>query len=113
MLYNILVKEKLSAGLLRLSLFQAVGVALYCSLVGTLFWKGNEIFGKVPNYFGPVAFLLLFSTSALICGAIVFYRPYKLFFEGNKKEAADLVLYSAGWLLVFFLLFLSLAFFLK
>lgn len=107
------MKEKLSSGLFRLGLFQAGGVALYCSLVGTLFWKGNEIFGKVPNYFGPVAFLLLFSTSVLVCAVIVFYRPYKLFFEGKKKEAVDLVLYTAGWLFAFFLMFLFLAFFLK
>src|SRR4030065_504773 len=33
--------------------FQALGLAAYCGLVGILFWKGNEIFGKVPNYWGP------------------------------------------------------------
>lgn len=88
---------------------QAVGVTLHCGLVGVLFWKGNEIFGKAPNYAGPVAFLLLFSVSALICTLIVFYQPYKLFFNGKKKEALDLVLYTTGWLFIFFLIFLSLA----
>lgn len=85
---------------------QALEVTLYCSLIGVLFWKGNEIFGKVPNYFGPVAFLLLFSVSALVCALIVFYQPYKLFFAGKKNEAVDLVLYTTEWLFGFFLIFL-------
>ena len=94
-------------------LLQAVGVTAYCSLVGLLFWKGNELFGKAPNYAGPVAFLLLFSVSGLICGLIVFYRPYFLFFSGKKKEAADVVLATAGWLFIFLLIFLSVAIFFR
>ena len=90
---------------------QAVGVTVYCSLVGLLFWKGNELFGKAPNYAGPVAFLLLFSVSGLICGLMVFYRPYVLFSDDKKKEAADTVLATAGWLFVFLLVFLSFAIF--
>jgi len=92
---------------------QAIGVTLYCGLVGMLFWKGNVIFGKVSNYFGPVAFLLLFSVSVMICGLLVFYQPYKLFFSGKKQQAADLVLHTAIYLFVFFLLFLFLAIILK
>ena len=95
--------------LTRLGLTQASGVALYCSLVGLLIFKGNEIFGGGPNYFGPVAFLLLFSVSAMICGLIVFYKPYQLFFDGKKKEAMDLVLSTAGWLFAYFVLFLLLS----
>ncbi len=92
---------------------QALGVTLYCSFVGLFFWKGNELFGKVPNFFGPVAFLLLFSVSALLCALMVFYQPYKLFFEGKKKEALDLVMYSAVWLFIFFLVFITLAIIIK
>lgn len=87
---------------------QAAGVTLYCGLVGIFMWKGNVIFGKVASYFAPVAVLLLFSVSALICTVLVFYQPYKLFFEGKKKEAANLVLYTTLWLFVFFIVFLLL-----
>ena len=97
-------------------LVQALGVTTYCGLVGLIFWKGNEIFGKMANYAGPVTFLLLFIVSALICAAIVFYQPYKLFFDGNlpagrqgKREAVDLVLYTTGFLFFFFIVFLLLA----
>ena len=37
---------------------QALGVTVYCSLVGVFFWRANEIFGKADRYVGPVAFLL-------------------------------------------------------
>lgn len=104
---------KLTTSLRGLGFIQALGVTLYCSLVGLLMWKGNTIFGNAPNYAGPVAVLLLFSVSALICALIVFYQPYRLFFEGKKKEAADLVLFTTGWLFLFFLLFLLSAAFIR
>ena len=111
-MYNIFVAKETSS-IKTLGFLQAAGVTMYCSLIGILFWKGNEIFGRVPNYFGPVAFLLLFSVSVLVCGLVVFYKPYKLFFDGKKKEAVDLVLYTAGWLFAFFLVFLFFAAFLR
>lgn len=52
--------------------------------------------------------LILFSASALTCGLLVFYQPYRLFFDGHKKEAADLVFYTAIWLMILFLALLTL-----
>ena len=96
--------NKLSAQ--TLGFVQAVGVTLYCSFVGVLFWKGNEIFDKPDRYVGPVMFLTLFIASALICALMVFYRPYQLFFDGKKKDALDAVVNSAAWLFIFFIIFL-------
>lgn len=92
---------------------QAIEVGLYCLAVGLLFWKGNDIFGPVNIFIGPAMFLILFCVSALICGLLVFYRPYKLFFEGKKKDAVDLVLYTTVGLFAFFLviLFSAIAFY--
>jgi len=84
---------------------QALGVSAYCSLVGIIFWKGNEVFPDMNPYFGPVMILLLFSTSALICGLIVFYKPYKLFFAGKKKEAVRVVVSTALYLFLFLVAF--------
>lgn len=92
----------------KLGFLQALGVTAYCSLVGMFFWKGNEIFGKVDNYFGPVTFLLLFAVSVLACALLVFYQPYKLFFAGKKKEAVDVVLFTALGLLASLFVFLGL-----
>jgi len=84
--------------------FQAIGVAIYCTLVGLFMWNAENIFGKTDTFFIPIALLTLFSTSALICALIVFYKPYKLFFDGKKKEAIDVVLSTAGFLIVFVVL---------
>lgn len=88
-------------------LLQALGVFFYCSLVGIIFWKGNYIFGEMSPYFGPLAILLLFSSSVLICAVIVLYKPYKLFIAGERKEALGTVISTAVWLFVLFLVFLG------
>lgn len=90
---------------------QALGVSLYCLFVGVIFLTGNEIFGKNDKYIGPVAFLLLFISSALICALIVFYNPYLLFFNGKKKEALETVVNTALWLFIAFILLLVVMFF--
>jgi hypothetical protein len=105
------MNTKVSPILIKKGFLQALGVTAYCGLVGMIFWRGNEIFGKDPNYAGPVAFLILFIVSALICASIVFYQPYKLFFENKKKEAIDLVIATTLWLFLFFILFLLSAIF--
>lgn len=89
---------------------QALGVTLYCSFVGVIFWKGNEIFGAADRYVGPVAFLLLFIASAMICALMVFYKPYMLFFDGKKKEAVDTVVNTAAWLFIAFAVLLVVMF---
>lgn len=91
-------------GVKKIGFLQALGVVLYCFLVGVVFSQGPRISPKVNSYFGPVVLLLLFSVSALICGLLVFYRPYRLFFADKKKAAVDVVVFTALWLLVFFLL---------
>ena len=80
---------------------QAMGIVGYCAFVGVVMWKGQELFGPDDNYLGPVVFLMLFSTSALVCGLLVFYQPYLLFFKGKREEAASLVLSTAIWLMSF------------
>lgn len=93
-----------------LGFIQALGVTVYCSFVGLFFWKGNEMFGKVDRYVGPVTFLLLFIASAMICALMVFYQPYLLFFDGKKKEALEIVVNTAAWLFIAFISFLIVMF---
>ncbi|MBI3397104.1 hypothetical protein HY045_01360 [Candidatus Woesebacteria bacterium] len=85
---------------------QAFGVALYCALVAFIMWNGNKIFGQMKSYLGPFFILTLLSTSALICGLLVFYKPYLLFFEGKKKEAIDTVVSTAISLLALLIILL-------
>lgn len=89
-------------------LYQALGVVGYISLIATLMQNIERMLGRIEDSFlAPIAFLTLFSTSALICGLIVFYNPYKLFFDGKKKEAIEIVLSTAISLFVILVLLFS------
>lgn len=94
-----------------LGFFQGFGVVFYCSLIALLMFNGEKLVGRVPSYFGPLLFLSLFSTSALICAIITLYQPFILFFV--KKQTAPairLVVYTAGWMFFFTLLILAMLF---
>jgi len=58
--------KEFTSSIKNLGFIQALGVLVYCSLVGLLMWKGSMIFGNTPNFFGPVAVLLLLSVSVVI-----------------------------------------------
>ena len=89
----------------RVAFLQGLLQMGYIGLVAILFWKGNELFGKVPNYLGPVLFLTLFVASALISALIVLGYPFYLFWEEKKtKKSLELVAYTTAWLIAFLLL---------
>ena len=85
--------------LVRLSLFQALGVLGYCGLVGVVLWRGNQWFGHVSSYWGPLLFLTLFATSALVCAVLTLGYPAILIWkEKQPVKAVQLVGMTAGWL---------------
>jgi len=81
------------------SFIDAISVAGYVAAVSSIIRNGERIFGKMDNFLGPVAFLLLFVLSAAITGALILGRPVMLFLGGQKKEAVKLFIFSVGWLL--------------
>ena len=88
-----------------LAFWQALGLVIYCGLVGLLFWQGDTWFGPMLSFLGPVLFLVLFVVSALISALIVLGHPFILFWEKKKTiEALKLVIYTIGWLIFFILL---------
>src|SRR4030042_3813258 len=96
-------KDKTSLGLI--SFLQALGLAVYCGLVAIFFWKGNEWFGKMSNFWGPVLFLVIFTTSALVSGLLVLGYPFYLFWQKKQtQKAIRLVGYTTVWLVSFVLL---------
>jgi hypothetical protein len=98
-------RSKDKTSLCLISFFQALGLALYCSLVAILFWKGNNLFGNDPNYWGPVLFLIIFTTSALISALLVLGYPIYLIWQKKQiQKALRLVAYTAAWLTGFVLL---------
>ena len=102
--------DKLFSKLNKLSLnkvafLQALGVVSYCALVGLVFWRGDEWFGNMNIYLGPVMVLTLLSVSVLVCALLALGYPFILFWEDKKpKKAVKLVAYTAGWLAFYILL---------
>ena len=96
---------------LFLSFLQATGLVLYSSLVGIIFWKGNEWFPNMNPYLGPLLMLVIFVASALICGMIVFAYPLKKFFDDKKiLESLKIVAYTSVWMFFYILFFLLVIF---
>lgn len=98
---------------LQIGLLQATGVAMYCSLVGTIMQNGSKLFGQKDNFMTPVFVLTMLSVSVLICGLLVFKKPYELFFDGKKKEALNVVVYTAVSLFIILLVIFGSMLFLK
>lgn len=86
--------------LILLSLFNAIGVAVYIFLVSLVIQNGEKIFGKMDSSWGPIVFLLLFILSAAITGFLVVGRPILFYIDGKKAEAVSLFLYTIGFLFV-------------
>lgn len=85
--------------LIKYALLNSVGVFIYVTSVATIMQNGEKIFGERENFFGPIAFLMLFVLSATVCGALVLGRPILFYLDGLKKEAVKLFGYTIGWLL--------------
>lgn len=83
------------------SLLTSVGVFLYVVAISFVMNHANRIFGQPPNFWGPVAFLLLFVLSAVVVGALVLGRPVYLFLvAGRRLEAVLLLLYTIFWIFI-------------
>ena len=89
---------KCSSKLCWQSLAHSLGVFVYIVIVALIMSNGDKLFGKMTNFWGPIAFLLLFVFSALVTSSLVLGRPVYLYFDGKKEEAVKLFLYTIGWL---------------
>jgi len=81
------------------ALVNSLGVLFYILLVAWIISNGERIFGQMSNYWGPVAFLLLFCLSAAVVGAMVFGRAVELYLDGQKSEALTVLVYTLVFLL--------------
>jgi len=84
--------------LLLWSVLNALGTLVYTAAVAWLMYNGNNLFGQITGFWGPLAILLLFVFSALTVGLLVLGRPIYLYLNGAKSDAIKLLLYTAGWL---------------
>lgn len=98
---------------MKQGLIQAIGVTIYCGLVGFVINNGEKVFGQMKSPIGPIAFLTMFAVSVLACGLLVFKKPYELFFVGKKTEALNVVVYTAVSLFVILLILFGIIFIIK
>lgn len=77
---------------------QALGVAVYVSVVALVMQNGEKMFGKMNNFWGPVGFLLLFVLSAAVTGSLTLGRSVLMYLENRKAEAVKLFGFTLGWL---------------
>lgn len=89
------------------SFVNSFAVAVYISVVALFMNNAEKIFGKMDTIISAMAFLLLFSLSALVVGWLLAGKPIFLYIDGKKKEAVYTIMASAGWLLLFFLIVLG------
>ena len=81
----------------------ALGTAAYISLVASLLFYAQELFGNEnvnDTVLIPIAMLLLFVLSASITGGLVLGRPILWYLEGRKKDAISLLVTTIGILSV-------------
>jgi len=96
--------------LIKLSLINSIGAALYVSVVAFLMSNGEELFRGNDSALIGVAMLLLFVISAAIMGFIVLGRPLMMYLDGLKKEALKLFYLTIAWLVIIaVIIFTSLA----
>jgi len=86
--------------LIMVSLINSLGVIVYVLLVAAIMQNGEKLFGKMTNFWGPFAFLMLFVLSASIVGLLTLGKPIMLYLNGEKKEAAQMLFYTVLWLFI-------------
>jgi hypothetical protein len=81
----------------------ALGEGIYISLVATLLFIVQKLFGEKPDpaIVAPIAFLLLLVISASISGALILGKPLTLYLDGKKKDAIALFGFTVAWLILF------------
>jgi hypothetical protein len=83
-----------------LSVGSAAGVVVYITLVSWVMQNAERIFGKMQGLLGITAFLLLFTLSAAIVGALILGKPLMMYWGGQKKEAVTHLGATLGWILI-------------
>lgn len=98
---------------LKLGIYQGVFVSVYCAVIGTIMQNGDKLFGKEDTFITPILVLTLLCVSVLVCALIVFKKPYELFFDNKKKEAVNVVVYTAVSLFIILIILFGVMLFTK
>lgn len=95
------------------SFIYSLAAAAYIALVAIFMANAEKFLGKNDTALSALAFLLLFSLSALIVGALLVGKPLMIYLDGKKKEAVWALLANAGWMLLFLIISLAILMLIK
>ena len=74
----------------------AVLASLYICGVAFVMYYGTKLGGQKDTIVVPIAVISLFTLSAAVMGYLFLYTPFQLYFDGDKKGAANLFLHTVG-----------------
>jgi hypothetical protein len=95
-----------------LAFLQASGLVTYIILISLFFnFVAPNLGNTNEQFFAPILMLLLFTMSATISATIVLGRFAYLFWEKKYKNAFELLGWTVGWGVLYFVIFLLIVFF--
>ena len=74
----------------------ALAAIAYIALVSSLMFFGTQNARPEDSVLAPIMIISLFTLSAAVMGYIFLYNPFRLYFDGQKKEALNLFLQTLG-----------------
>ena len=77
-------------------LINALAAAGYIVVVASVMYWGPRLAGERETILIPIAIISLFTLSAAVMGYLFLYQPLQLYFDGDKKGAANLFLQTVG-----------------
>lgn len=97
----------------KTALVRALLTTAYIAMVASfMYWGGTVKLGRVNTILVPITVLMLFVSSAAICGYLVFGKPAQMYIDGKKKEALSLISQTLIFLFVITILTITLLVFL-
>ena len=84
----------------------ALGAAAYITIVATLIFNGQKLFGKGGDtVITMISMISLFTLSAAMMGFFFIFKPIQMYLDGQKKEAVNLFVQTVGSFAVITLVF--------
>ena len=79
----------------------ALAASVYIIAIALIMNFGTRIAPRNNSVFAPIAVISLFTLSAAVMGYIFCYTPIQMYFDGKKKQAAQLFLQTVSLFAVF------------
>ena len=90
--------------IIKQSFILSISAAIYIGLVALFMNYAERILAGPDTILTGVAFLFLFTLSALVVGGLLIGKPIMLYIDGKKTESVKMLAANAGWMLIYFII---------